>query len=457
MSLKSKLPAANTSMLLGASITLIIFVVAGLMTALFSNRPQSGAEETAIEVETDTTSELVTSVLPAGPKYFATNFANLPGWDADDLSEIMIAWRRSCRSLLVRPLESAVGPVLTNSVAVEADRSAEIGGVGGTAADWAGICQVLAGLPENDGTAVRRLIVENMTPIAVFDGGEQHGLFTGYYEPVLKGARERTDEFTAPLYAPPPDRISIDLGNFDPALRGRSIVGKFADGEFEAYDTRGDIGEGSLDERADAIFWLASPLDAFIMHVQGSARIDLPDGTQTRAGFAAHNGHAYRSIGRWLIDQGEIERNAASWVGIQSWIDLNPDRLDALLAINPRYIFFTENLGEGPIGAAGVPLTPRRSLAVDPDVIPLGIPVWLNAAPVGGSGDQIQRLMMAQDVGAAIKGAVRGDFYWGSGDGAGRVAGQMSSRGVYFMLLPNNVAGRYEPAPEFVGAIQPGR
>lgn len=418
-------------MMLGAGVTLVFVVIAGFVAAQFSG------QKPPIGPNINTQNDVVGPVTPAidaavtGPRYLAATYADLAGWAADDLSEILVAWRRSCWSLLERPLDSPIGPSQFG-----------VSNVGGNAADWAAICQSLAGLPDDDDTAVRHFIVENMTPVAVLDGVRAEGLFTGYYEPVLLGSRERTDEFTTPLYAPPRDRVRVDLGRFDPTLSGRQVVGKITDGGFIPYDTRGEIGAGSLDGRAQAIFWLTSPLDAFIMHVQGSARIDLPDGSQTRAGFAAHNGHAYASIGRWLIDQGEIEPHAASWSGIRAWMDANPSRVAALLAINPRYIFFTEIAGEGPIGAAGVPLTPRRSLAVDPTVIPLGIPVWLDVEPVGGNGDQIQRLMVAQDTGAAITGAVRGDFYWGSGDGAGRVAGQMSSRGRYYILLPNDVAGR---------------
>ena len=426
-------------MLFGAGATLCIVLFAGLMTALFGGRPAT--------LDGSATAPPPAAMAPraSAALFRAVEIDALPGWSLGAQAQALVAWRRSCWSLLERPLDSQVGPAMPGDV--------NAAGVGGVAADWAGICQALAGLDEDDDSGVRAFVADTMGAVAVIDPGAETdpdtGLFTGYYEPVFAGSRVREGDFTVPLYGLPDDLVRVDLGRFVPDLRGRTVAGRVEDAaaspNLVPYDTRGDIDDGSLGDRAVPIFWLADPLDAFILHIQGSGRIDLPDGSQTRAGFAAHNGHAYRSIGRWLIEADEIEAHAASFAGIRGWMEAHPERAAALLAVNPRYIFFREAPGEGPIGAAGVPLSARRSLAIDPTVLPLGVPIWLDADPVGTSGgdqggERIQRLMVAQDTGGAIRGVVRGDFFWGAGDGAGSVAGRMSSRGRYFLLLPKPVA-----------------
>ena len=186
------------------------------------------------------------------------------------------------------------------------------------------------------------------------------------------------------------------------------------------------------------MFWAADPLDVFILQVQGSGIAELPDGTRQRIGFAGHNGHAYGSLGRWLIAEKELPANRAAWEDIRGWLESNPDRARAALAVNPRFIFFRELDGGGPLGAAGVPLTAERSLAVDTRHVPLNVPVWLDIEHPDGE-TRLQRLMLAQDVGSAIKGVVRGDFYWGTGRAALDKAGRMKSRGTYYMLVPKTL------------------
>ncbi|MED5356794.1 MAG: MltA domain-containing protein, partial [Pseudomonadota bacterium] len=221
-------------------------------------------------------------------------------------------------------------------------------------------------------------------------------------------------------------------------LRGRSVIGRVEGGRMLPYYRRADIQQGSIGHRAKVLAWVDDRIDAFLLHVQGSGRILLPDGDILRIGYAGNNGHGYVSIGRVLIKKGELSAGQAGWTQIRRWIEMNPQKTDALLAENPRYIFFREILGDGPIGAQGVALTPRRSLAVDRRYIPLGAPLWLDTVWPGGGNRPLRRLMVAQDTGSAIKGPIRGDFFWGYGQDALAEAGRMKSRGNYYLLLPKS-------------------
>ena len=376
---------------------------------------------------------------PPAVVYEVVDFAALPDWDMERFDDVATALGRSCGRLLRVDPNRSVG---TDTLVM-------------TAGDWADVCTTL---PEGSDTAAFRQYFEtSFTPFAVRDLAKEdpeasdagddpaaHGLFTGYFEAELRGAREASEGFTTPLYAKPGNLITVDLGRFDPDLKGRGVVGAVADGRLVPYPTRGEIEAGALADQDLEILWIDDAVDVFLLQVQGSGRVILPDGEVVRVGFAAHNGHGYKSIGRRLIDLGELESHQASWDGIRGWIDSNPNKAAELFAYNPRFIFFRELTGDGPIGAEGVALTPRRSLAVDTRYVPLGVPMWLDTVVPGTSGVPLRRLMVAQDKGGAIKGVVRGDFFWGYGAEALAEAGRMKSRGRYFVLLPNAVAARMQ-------------
>lgn len=376
----------------------------------------------------------------------AAEYADLPGWTGEDFAGVAQAFSRSCAQLagraddrkLALPAAALRIPDLTSHL---------------TAGDFRPACTALATLAPPAETpypeAWRRYFSRHFTPYLAIDAGDDsaNGLFTGYFEAALDGARRPGDGYQVPLYAPPADLVSVDLGAFDTDLAGRNLVGRVRDGRLVPYATRGEIEGGYAPARGSEILWLNDPVDAFLLQVQGSGRITLPDGGETRIGFAAHNGHPYRSIGQALIAQGELPAHAASWPGIRGWIRDNPARAAELFAVNPRFIFFRELATDGPIGAQGVVLTPRRSLAVDRRFVPLGLPVWLDTVGPGSDGTPLRRLMLAQDTGGAIKGPVRGDFYWGSGDAALAEAGRMKSRGRYFLLIPNMLVARLAAAP----------
>ncbi len=214
-----------------------------------------------------------------------------------------------------------------------------------------------------------------------------------------------------------------------------TVVGRVVDQKLKPYYTRSDIdAENVLGDQANVVAWVDSAIDAHVLHIQGSGQISLPDGTMMRVGYAGNNGHAFKGLGRILIDEGVLTPNTASMIAVRDWLKQNPERAAALMNQNARYIFFRKIEGDGPIGAQGVPLTPGRSLAVDTRYVALGLPVWLDT--VDPDNAPLQRLVVAQDVGAAITGAVRGDFFWGAGEPAFGKAARMKSQGRYYVLVP---------------------
>ncbi|MEE8534645.1 MAG: murein transglycosylase A [Kiloniellales bacterium] len=352
-------------------------------------------------------------------------FNDLPGWREDAVAEALPALRRSCGRLLRAPDERAVGP--------EA--------LAGTVADWRPACAALDGLPDGDDAALRTSLEAHFEPFLAANNDENEGLFTGYYEAELRGALVPGDGYDVPLYRRPPDLVTAKLGRFRADLAGLSVVGRVEDGALVPYPDRVEIEDGALAGQGLELLWVDDPVDAFFLQVQGSGRVLLPDGSTLRVGFAASNGRTFYAIGRALIEDDKIPRDQVSMQSIRDWLRANPETARAYMRRNPRYIFFRTIEGDGPVGAQGVALTAGRSLAIDPHHLALGLPVWLDTTLPGGGGP-LRRLMVAQDTGGAIKGPVRGDFYWGSGEPALARAGGMKERGVYYILLPKSVAER---------------
>ncbi len=387
---------------------------------------------------------------PAQPPALATptlllersGFDALPGWAEDRTAEALPALLRSCRRITAQPAARPVGP----------------DGIGGTVADWQAPCAAAAALASGDDGAARSFFAAWFVPYAAIrvdpDGETADGLFTGYYEAELDGARAPDAAHATPLYRRPPDLVTVDLGDFRADWKGESLVGRVVESRLKPYHDRAAIDAGALAGQGAELIWVADPVDAFFLHIQGSGRVRLADGGIIRVGFAASNGLPFHGIARDLIDMGVLPKDDASMQAVRSWLRANPVEAQALMQKNPRYIFFREIDGpdataDGPIGAQGVPLTPRRSLAVDTGLLPLGAPVWLDTTWPPGSpeaGAPLRRLMVAQDTGGAIKGPVRGDFFWGTGEPALAVAGGMKQRGRYWLLLPKTVAERRDAA-----------
>ncbi len=370
--------------------------------------------------------------------------ASLPGWSADDVFEALPALLRSCDRVLAQPADRPLNPV----------------DLGGTPGGWRPFCGALRGLGGEAGREEVRAVIERemlAVPLARADeeaaGGRpgegsgwsrRIGLFTGYFEPLLHGSRRRSERYSVPLYTQPSDLVMVDLGRFRDDLRGRRVAGRVRGGSLEPYDDREAIASGSLAGRGLELIWVDDAIDAFFLHIQGSGRVVLDDGTVFRVGYAAQNGHPYHAIGRTLVDWGELTLEEVSLQSIDAWLREHPDRADEVMATNDSYVFFREIRGEGPIGAQGVVLTPERSLAVDRQHVPLGVPVWLDAmvpaAAADAPDDRRQWLLVAQDTGGAIRGAVRGDVFWGAGERARAIAGRMAHRGRYWALVPRGLA-----------------
>lgn len=358
-------------------------------------------------------------------------FTDLAGWSADAQSGAIVAFKRSCAKI---------------SRAAD-DRSLGADGIAGRAGDWRQICQQVSEIATTDQAA--RIFFETwFQPWRVVnqDGYTETGMFTGYYEPLLHGSRERDGKYQTPLYARPDDLITVELQGFRDDLAGRRIAGKIKAGKLIPYATRAEIADGALADKAQPLVWVDDPVSAFFLQIQGSGRVKLSGGGEMRVGYAATNGQPYTAIGRGLVQSGALSREEVSLQTIRAWLAANPDKAAEVMARNAAFVFFRELTGDGPIGAQGVALTPARSLAVDRKYIPLGVPIWLEATVPSPDPDAadlpLRQLMIAQDTGGAIRGPVRGDVFWGFGDKAEHVAGRMKHPGRYFLLLPKTVAVR---------------
>jgi len=349
----------------------------------------------------------------AAAPFAVSKWEMLPDWQKMDLQPSWVAFLQSCRALKNKP-------------------------------DWQTVCARAHELAQPGNETLRLFFEETFTPYQVFNpDGSSQGLITGYYEPRLSGSRVRTARFRYPLYAAPDDMLTIDLSEVYPQLKDMRLRGRLEGRRILPYFSRADIDEGKGALRGRELFWVDNAVDLFFLQIQGSGRIELADGALVKVGYADQNGHPYISIGRKLIEMGELKIEQASMQGIKHWAEQNPSKLTALLEHNPSYVFFRE-LPEGlsaPLGALGVPLTDQYSIAIDPRTIPLGAPVFLSTT-YPNTAEPLNRLMLAQDTGGAIRGAVRADFFWGFGDQAGAQAGRMKQSGQMWVLFPKGA----EPA-----------
>lgn len=335
----------------------------------------------------------------------------ISGWNDDALAAAWPALRASCARLVRQP-------------------------------QWREVCDAAATLGQAPGDAqVRRFFETRFTPWQLGNGdGSVGGLVTGYYEPLIRGSRTRSSRYSWPVHGAPSDMLSIELGDVYPELKSMRLRGRLVGNKVLPYWSREQLAERGAQVPAPVLLWAEDPIELFFLQVQGSGRVELPDGRHVRIGYADQNGYPYQSIGRWLVAKGELSLDNASMDGIKRWAQDNPQRLSELLNANPSYVFFREMPASdgGPVGALGVPLSAGRSIAVDPAYVPLGAPVFLATShPL--SARPLQRLVMAQDTGSAIKGGVRADFFWGFGADAGREAGRMRQQGQMWVLLPNGM------------------
>ena len=352
------------------------------------------------------------------------SFGALSGWNKDNLSASYAAFRRSCRVMMKARWRKTI--------------------YGGSRDDWRAACnKALKGGSKISSSSARRFFEHYFSPVEIRSNSS---MFTGYFEPEIDGSRKPSREYPVTIYRKPKDLVSLSKSA---AKKYGMPYGRKTASGVKPYYTRKQIEQGALKGKGLELIWLKDWADAFFLHVQGSGRVRLDTGEVIRIGFAGKNGRPYTAIGKVLIDWNELERKKVTMQSIRAWLLLNPDRLHKLFWKNQSFIFFREikvrNPSLGPPGAQGIELTPGRSLAVDGKYHLYGTPMWLDTkTPTGASGklEPFRRLMVAQDTGSAIKGKVRGDIFFGSGDKAGRAAGPMQSPGRLVVLLPKRLAKR---------------
>lgn len=335
------------------------------------------------------------------------SWADVPGLANEDWAASWQAWLQSCQGLKNKT-------------------------------DWQAVCQAALTVKPEDPAAIQAYWQQyfNVYQTQQVDGAQQ-GLITGYYQPVLKGARNASVRYPVPLYKVPADLITVNLSTLFPELKYKRVRGRVQGQSLVPYYTRAEIEQIQSPLAGNELLWVNDAVEAFFLQVQGSGIVELDNGERLPVGYADQNGHPYQSIGKLLVERGEMVASEASMQGIKTWGQQHPDQLRALLDANPSYVFFKLLPAglSGPLGALGVPLTAARSVAVDPFYIPLGAPVYL-ATTYPNSPEPLQQLMLAQDTGGAIKGGVRADVYWGEGEAAGKLAGAMRQQGQLWVWLP---------------------
>ena len=351
-------------------------------------------------------------------------FSSIKGWAFDDHAAALETFKRSYNEIR----ETAHG----------FKREALFGGA---LQDWLAIPQTAL-----DTTDARKFFETHFTPCEVRDPVRPGGLFTGYYEPEAEGRLIKSNEYQVPIYRKPPELVAFDAQSQKTTGLAYGVI---ANGKAQGFFTREQIEKGSLADRKLEIVWLKSWVDAFFIHIQGSGRIFLNDGQIIRLAYAGKNGQPYIGIGGVLLKRGIAKPETMSMQVLREWMASNPDEARALMWENNSFIFFRDiaipNDKLGALGAQQVHLTPRRSLAVDRSIWMYGTPIWLDTATPSESpkgSEPFRHLMVAQDTGTAIRGHVRGDVYWGWGNDAALIAGNMKSPGRMVALLPNALAQR---------------
>lgn len=366
--------------------------------------------------------------------YTPIPFEQIAGWAEDDHLASFRAFQISCERLLVLARERTKGKVVPG-------------------ADMVRACEAAKRVPGTVSKAGAKAFFEaHFTPNRIEHSGRE-GLLTGYYEPVMHGSRTRDGAYQTPIYRRPPELVTL-IDETRASKAGALTHGRRTEKGFEPFFTRAEIEQGALKGKNLELIYFADPVEVFFMHIQGSARVQLTDGTMIRIQYDGKNGHPYSSIGRYLIETGMLAADKVSLTSLRTWLRSDKERGDKVMWQNASFVFFKEqkqDADKGPLGALGVPLTSGRSIAVDPAHHPLGTPIFVMAEGMQHAvkSGTFARLMIAQDVGSAIKGPERGDLYFGSGDEAGKIAGSTRQRGTFIVLRPNTGAhaDAGKPAP----------
>jgi len=399
----------------GVSGLLLALSLVACATAPPANPPVAGSAPPAPASVPMPPAPAPVASVPAVPltlRYERVPFDSLPGWREDDAAAALQAFLAGCVALKNKP-------------------------------DWQSVCERALAPPLRGPGAARQFFESQFEPWRVAYDDEtgrrsETGLITGYYEPVLRGARKPGGGYNTPLYGVPDDLLTIELSDLYPQLKGERVRGRVQGRKVVPYPERAVIDTNPA-LRGKELVWVDDPLDAFLLQVQGSGRVQLPDGQVIRVAYGDQNGQPYKAIARYLVQKGELTVEQATVPGLRQWLAAHPQRLQEVLNSNPSVVFFREeklvDARLGPKGALGVPLTAGRSVAIDPRNLPLGAPLFLATREPGG-GAALQRLVMAQDTGGAIRGVVRADLFWGLGTQAGERAGNMREPGRLWLLWP---------------------
>jgi membrane-bound lytic murein transglycosylase A len=330
-------------------------------------------------------------------------------FDTDNVLSAWTAWLRSCSSLKQKNT-------------------------------WKKVCDFADDIKEPSDENIKNYFKKyfNVYTATNIDGSDT-GIITGYYQPILKGSKVKTSHYKVPLYTTPQDLITVDLSEVYPELKSKRLRGKLMGNKLVPYLSRAEIDGHASPLAGNEIVWVEDPVEAFFLEIQGSGIIHFDNGDVMQIGYADQNGYPFKAIGSTLVQKKEITMAEASMEGIKNWARKNISKLREFLNTNTSYVFFKKlpNDLPGPIGALGVSIEAERSIAIDPKFIPLGAPIFLSTTQPNSS-KPLERLMVAQDTGGGIRGGVRADFYWGSGDEAGRRAGSMKQQGRIWILLPTD-------------------
>jgi membrane-bound lytic murein transglycosylase A len=353
-------------------------------------------------------------------------FADLPGWADDKHAEAVPSFLASCKKLDGMTNDARIG----------------IAPFGGRAKQWRSACKAAAKIAAGDDAAAKAMFESEFRAYAAHGKTGVDGKMTGYYVQQLRGSRKRGGKYQTPLYKRPPDLVAVDLEAFLPDARGRRVWGKLdADGSVVPFPTRKEIRTGAIAGKNLELIWVDDPVDALFAQIQGSGRVKLDDGSTMWIEFAGKNGRPYRGVGKILRDMGEPP-GTGTMQGIRGWFAKHPDRFDEIADQNTSYVFFSESKHTGAVGSQKVVLTTRRSAAVDRVYVAASTPLWIDTrAPLPGKKGTApwRRLVIAQDTGGGIRGAVRADIYWGDDAEAAEIAGHMGGPGKYWLLLPKSI------------------
>lgn len=351
------------------------------------------------------------------------SFNNLPGWDKADIKKSLSTFQISCRTFLRMDPERPVG---SQQIPMKAK-------------DWQETCRAAMAVTPLTEASARQFFQKWFKPVEFYNNKPINGLFTGYYLPWFRGSLTQTAEYNTPIYGLPNNIVTVNLDDFGSDFPNRRLVARVEKNKVLPFHHRKEINKGALKNTAPVLVWVRSHIDRLFLEIQGSGTIELPNGELINLGYAGENGAPYTPVGRVLVDKGIMTKETASMQGIRAYLEAHPEEILPVLNQNKSFVFFRILDRSAALGAQGVTLTPGYSLAVDRKWIPLGTPLWLNTtrpSSVTEKPKTLQRLMVAQDTGGAIRGIVRGDVFWGAGDNATFIAGNMKNAGHYWLLLP---------------------